>query len=203
MFVVRNAVDLQLFVPVLLQNSDPVRIIAVGSLTPVKRWDRLLHLAQRLKQAGLRFHIRLVGDGPLRDPLERQARSNGVDDCVQFIGYSGDIPRLLGDANFLVHTSESEGCPNVIMEAMACGRAIVAPDVGDIRCLVADGETGFIIRPGDDATLVERAAQLIADHDLCRRMGQAGRIKAEREFGLHRFLTETLDVYSGFGWMDK
>jgi glycosyltransferase involved in cell wall biosynthesis len=204
MFVVRNAVDLQLFAPVPYQNWDPVRIIALGSLTPVKRWDRVLDLAQALKQARLRFRIELVGNGPLREPLEREARASGVGDCVRFMGYSNEIPRLLGDAHFLVHTSESEGCPNAIMEAMACGRAVIAPDVGDLRGLVVDGETGFIIRPGGDATLLaERAAQLIADRDLCRRMGQRARIKAEREFGLQRFLGETLDVYRGFGWMDN
>ena len=65
------------------------------------------------------------------NPLTQQAQALGVADCVEFMGHRDDIPDLLAHATFLVHTSDSEGCPNVVMEAMACGRAVVATDVGD------------------------------------------------------------------------
>ena len=89
------------------------------------------------------------------------------------------------------------------MEAMACGRAVVATDVGDTPSIVDHQKTGFVVPRGDDAALVERMATLIADRELCRRMGEAGRLKAEREFGLDRLVSETLAAYRAAGWKDS
>jgi glycosyltransferase involved in cell wall biosynthesis len=121
---------------------------------------------------------------------------------VEFLGYTEDIPAILTDANFVVHTSDSEGCPNVVLEAMACGRAVVATDVGDIAYLIENGRTGFVVSREDEMSLVKRMATLITDRDLCRRMGAAGRIKAEREFSLDRLVADTLAVYRAIGWRD-
>jgi glycosyltransferase involved in cell wall biosynthesis len=113
-----------------------------------------------------------------------------------------DIASLLATARFLVHTSDSEGCPNVVMEAMACGRAVVATDAGDVPSLVEDGKTGFVVPRGDEATLLARMVTLMTDDDLCRRMGEAGRAKAEQQFGLDRLVAETLAAYQAMGWKD-
>ena len=86
------------------------------------------------------------------------------------------------------------------MEAMACGRAVVAMAAGDIPSLVEHGKTGFVVPRGDDAQFVERLATLITNRELCRQMGEASRVKAEREFGLHRLVEETLNAYRQAGW---
>jgi len=134
--------------------------------------------------------------------LRQCAQDLGLTNRIEFIGYTEDIPRLLSHATFLVHTADHEGCPNVVMEAMACGRAVVSTDVGDVPYLVEDGKTGFVVRRGDDTTLVARMATLITQSDLCRQMGEAGRVKAEREFGLDRLLVETLAAYRASGGRD-
>lgn len=85
---------------------------------------------------------------------------------------------------------------------MACGRAVVATDAGDIPTLIDHGKTGFVVRRGDDATFVERMVNLIADRDFCRRMGEAGRAKAVREFGLDRLVKENFKAYQRAGWND-
>ena len=198
--VVRNGLDMERF-----RSSPPAvdgraRIVGVGSLLPVKRWDRLLRVAAELKQSGFDFLIQIAGDGGLRGLLEQQTRDLGVTDCIEFIGYTDNIPGLLANARFLVHTSDSEGFPNVVMEAMACGRAVVATDAGDVPSLVADGKTGFVVPRGDEATLLARTVTLMTDYDLCRRMGEAGRAKAEQHFGLDRLVSETLAAYRTMGW---
>ena len=201
-YVVRNGVDLETFRPTELPPGSKARIIGIGSLLPVKRWDRVLRATLTLKQRGLDFLVRIIGDGPLRESLRQQAEILGVADRVQFSGYSDDVPSLLSGSTFLVHTSDSEGSPNAVMEAMASGRAVVATDAGDIPSLVDNCDTGFVTPRGDDEKLVERMATLIANRDLCLRMGEAGRAKAEREFGLDRLVSETLAAYKAAGWKD-
>jgi glycosyltransferase involved in cell wall biosynthesis len=183
-------------------NTGRACVVGVGSLFPVKRWDRLLVATAALQQQGLNFLVRIVGDGPLRAALLQQVQALGLAECVEFVAYSADIPGLLAEATLLVHTSDSEGCPNVVLEAMACGRAVVATDAGEVPLVVEDGQTGFVVRRGDNATLITRMAALITDRDLCRRMGAAGRAKAEREFGVERLVADTLAAYRAVGWKD-
>jgi glycosyltransferase involved in cell wall biosynthesis len=202
-WVVRNGVDLGTFRPAPLPATNEARIIAVGSLLAVKRWDRLLSAAAILKKRHLDFFIQIAGDGPLRAALECQARQLGVADRVQFLGHSDNIPALLANATFLVHTSETEGCPNVIIEAMACGRAIVATDAGDIPSLIENERSGFVVRRGDDEALANRMERLISDPDLCRLMGQMSRARAEREFSLDRLISDTLAAYRAAGWRES
>lgn len=200
-FVVRNGLDLDQFPIVPPPASGRTLILGVGSLISVKRWDRMLAAAVELKRRGLNFFIRIAGNGPLRGPLQEEARHLGIADRVELLGHRDDIPDLLAGATFLVHTSDSEGCPNVVMEAMACGRAVVATGVGDVPDIVEDGKTGFVVRRGDHAMLVERMATLITHRDLCRRMGEAGRNKAEHEFGLDRLVSDTFVAYRSAGWV--
>jgi glycosyltransferase involved in cell wall biosynthesis len=203
LFVVRNGVDLQQFRSMPPSDGKMVHILGIGSLLPVKRWDRLLEAAHTLKGRGFDFLVRIVGDGPLRGSLRQQTEGLGIEDRVEFLGYSDDIPGLLANATFLVHTSDSEGCPNVVMEAMACGRPVVATDAGDVPSLIQDGQTGFVVPRGDDATLAIRIATLITDRELCRRMGEAGLAKAKREFGVDRLVSETFVAYHAAGWKDS
>jgi glycosyltransferase involved in cell wall biosynthesis len=200
LFVVRNGLDLEQFRSAPPIARGKIRIVGIGSLEPRKRWERLLRAALELKRRGYDFVVQIVGDGSLRGSLKHQAQVMGVADRVEFMGYSENITGLLAEATFLVHTSDSEGYPNVVMEAMACGRAVVATDAGDVPSLVEDGKTGFVVPRGDEAALLARMVALMTDHDLCQRMGEAARTQAERQFGLDRLVSETLAAYRAMGW---
>lgn len=202
-FVVRNGIDTEAFRYAPLSFSGAAVILSIGSLFPVKRLDRLLGAARALKKRRLAFSLKIVGDGPLQAKLEEQICAMDLADNTSLVGCSDDIPALLSSSTFLVHTSESEGLPNVIMEAMACGRAVVATDVGDVSYLVQDGVNGFLVAPDDSEALVDRIASLIKDRALCRRMGDAGRTKVEQEFGLDRLLRETFKAYFDAGWENR
>jgi len=200
LFVVRNGLDLQRFRATSLPAGGPATIVGLGALEPLKRWDRLLDAVGVLRRAGMDCTVRIIGEGPCRSALENRARELGIADAVALVGYQENIPGMLSEATFLVHTSDSEGCPNAVMEAMACGRAVVATDAGDVPQLVEEGRTGFVVRRGDEEALVRRMASLIADRELCHRMGRAGRAKAKREFGLDRLVAEVFDAYGAAGW---
>src|SRR5262249_29765731 len=98
--VVRNGLDLELFRCFPLVTEERVCILGVGSLLPVKRWDRLLVAALEVKRRGLNCSIRIAGDGPLREWLEEQARYLGLADRIEFVGRAHDIPGLLAHARF-------------------------------------------------------------------------------------------------------
>ncbi len=201
--VVRNGLDLKAFQQAEQDAGDNVSVVGVGSLLPVKRWDRFLKAIRqvnRLKTQPTQFSI--AGDGPLRPMLEREAHSLGVADSVVFLGSVHDVPSLLRGASFLVHTSESEGCPNVVMEAMACGLPVVAMNAGDIPSLIENGTTGFIVGQDDEVGLASRILELSNDAALRREMGRAARAKAEQNFGLDRLMLQTLDAYRSAGWAD-
>jgi glycosyltransferase involved in cell wall biosynthesis len=200
--VIRNGLNLEDFSMTPMSMQEPVCIAGVGSLLPVKRWDRLLYAAAELKNRGANFVVRIAGDGPLREFLEHRSQDLGVSKFVEILGHVEDVPRLLSQAAFLVHVSDAEGCPNAVMEAMACGRAVVATNVGDVASLVEDRKTGFVVARQDHAALVERIADLVKDLNLCCRMGVAARAKAEREFRSDRLLSETFSAYREAGWRD-
>ena len=184
-------------------TNGQVRLVGIGSLFQYKRWERLLRAALVLRKRRLDFIVQIAGNGPLRESLERQTRELGLAETVKFSGHIDDISSLLTSSTILVHTSDIEGCPNGVMEAMASGRAMVAIDAGDVPFIVDDGRTGFVVRRGDDARLIERLATLITSRELCRQMGEAGRVKAEREFGLDRLVSETFAAYRAVRWRDS
>jgi glycosyltransferase involved in cell wall biosynthesis len=202
LFVIRNGIDLQRFRTTPLPLDGPVCLVGVGSLLPVKRWDRLVCAAAQLRQQGLTFQVRIIGDGPLRRALQQEIQRLGLAGVVELPGYSDDVPRELAAATFTVHLAAAEGCPNAVMEAMACERAVVAMAAGDVPALVEDGKMGFVVPQDDEARLVHCLATLITDRQLCRRMGEAGRRKAEQAFGLERLVAETLAAYRVAGWRE-
>ena len=199
--VVGNGVDTETIISHPLPQEGR-SLLAVGRLDPEKRWDRLLRAIGILAGRKFEFSLRLAGDGPLLSELQLQARQLGIDRLVQFLGVRHDIPSLLKDSLFLVHTADAEGCPNVVLEAMASGRAVISTDAGDVSHLIENGKTGFLVRRGDDLELAECMIRLLSDQDLCRSMGEAGRKKAKLQFGLGRLLTNTLEAYRAFGWND-
>jgi len=201
--VVRNGLELNYFRGSDISLSARTYVASVGSLLPVKRWDRLLRAVQKVRAhlaADVQFQI--AGDGPLRGTLEKLAGDLGVADIVRFVGATQDIPSFLSGARFLIHTSESEGCPNVVMEAMAAGRAVVATDAGDVPYLVEEGKTGFVIPRGDEEVLANRIAVLLNNGALCEQMGALALTKAKQDFQLEALVRGTLTAYREAGWKD-
>ena len=109
LFVVRNGLDLKRFHYIPLAEEGEGNLVGLGSLLPVKRWDRLLRAVAVLKRLGYPCHLRLIGDGPLRDVLQQQVYALGITEGVTLMGYQTDIPACLAEATMLVHTSDSEG----------------------------------------------------------------------------------------------
>ncbi len=203
MHVVRNGIDLEVFRYSPVQTPEPPLLLGIGTLIETKRWDRLIKLAARFKKEGHHFKLKIIGAGLLHGALYQLITDLQIEDHVVLPGQLDDVSAELRQATCLVHPSEVEGCPNVIMEAMASGRAVVAVDSGDVTALVEHGKTGYVVAPEDDAALARYVTLLLTNPDLSRKMGEAAREKANREFGVDRLVRETLAAYRAAGWKDK
>jgi glycosyltransferase involved in cell wall biosynthesis len=156
----------------------------VAALGPTKGVEVLLSAAARLRRAGRRFTLRIVGDGPLREPLEAQARGLGLQACVRFEGAADreGVARALRTAAVfalpcvaLQDGRRHDGLPVALLEAMASGLAVVATPVGGIPEVVAHGTNGWLVPPGDGASLAGALAALLADGSMRARLGAAAR----------------------------
>jgi glycosyltransferase involved in cell wall biosynthesis len=199
--LVRNAVDFEHFCFSPVAEGGCARIVGIGYLLPVKRWDRLLVALQEVTRRGLDCQLEIAGDGPLLTTLVRQSRELGIHDRVSFAGQT-DVATLLKRATFVAHTADAEGCPNAVLEAMASGRAVVATDAGDIPLIVQHGKNGFVVRRDDPAALAEAIAMLVADRRRCAIMGQQAHEVARRTFGADRLVQQSLAFYRRAGWRD-
>lgn len=154
--------------------------LAVGRLEAGKDYPNLLTASSRLRQ-DLEHTLLIAGQGALASDLESLARRLGVLDQVRFLGLRQDVPELLAAADGFVLSSAWEGLPNVLMEAMAVGKPVVATDVGGVRELVDDA-SGIIVPSGDPSALAQAMARLMELPEPERdRMARAGQRIIERK----------------------
>ncbi len=149
---------------------------SVGRLARIKRYQDLILAMAHL--GGPEVVCLLVGDGPEAAALAAAARLAGVSEQVRFLGWREDIPRILAALSVFVLPSANEGMGRVLVEAMAAGVPVVATRVGGIPSVVADGECGLLVEPGDVAGLSGAIGKLLAEGALAARMGAAGRRRA-------------------------
>jgi glycosyltransferase involved in cell wall biosynthesis len=177
-----------------LAGGAPV-VGIVGTLRPVKGHATFVRAAAEIHKARPDVRFLIVGEGPVRDELDRLAADLGVAGAIVFAGVRTDIPDLLALIDVLALPSRSESLPNAVLEAMACGRPVVATRVGGTPELVADGETGFLVEPEDFACLARQILRVLNDPALAARMGAAARRKAVGEFSSARLIENVESLY--------
>jgi glycosyltransferase involved in cell wall biosynthesis len=197
--LVYHGLDLQRFAPDSgpraardgLAVGDPVVLMSVGRLVEKKGTDILLQ-ALALLPPELHWRLVHVGGGPLRKPLQAQARALGLDACIQWRGALAqqEVIALYRDADLFALASriagdgDRDGLPNVLMEAQSQGVACVATDVSAIHELIVDGQTGLLVPPQDPQSLARALESLIRDPQRREALGTAGRMRVNAEFGL-------------------
>lgn len=174
-----NIVDTDVFRPASRPKPDDgyVRILYAGRLAALKRIDVVLETVGRLrKDSPATVVATIAGDGPERANLERRAVELGLfPGVVEFRDAVSDMAPVYREADALVLTSEREGTPNVLLEAMACGLPVVATRVGGVPEIVQDGVNGYVVQPGDPGMLTDRVSRLCRDPGLRAAFGRCGR----------------------------
>jgi glycosyltransferase involved in cell wall biosynthesis len=136
----------------------------------------------------------VVGTGPLRAELEREARNAAVADRVVLTGARQDARAVIGAADAVVISSHWEGLPLVALEALSAGRPLVATAVRGLRELLTDGETALLVEPGDSSALAAALRRVLDDPELARRLGEQGR-RLAAEHSEEQMIEAFLEVY--------
>ena len=141
--------------------------------------------------------LAIAGEGPLRDDLSRQINDLGLSDHVRLLGLRDDMPDLYYASDALVLSSAWEGMPNVVLEAMASATPIVSTAVGAVPELVTDGESGFVVPPGDHIALADAMERMMdLSNEDRHTLGEAGYDNVRSEFSLDRVIDKWEDLFN-------
>jgi len=160
-------------------EDEPASVLYVGRLSPEKNIDVIAEATEGLPRI-------VAGDGPLRALLP---------DTIGFVG-PDEVSKLYGRAAVVVVVSSAEGLPNVVLEAMAHGKTVIATPVGGIPTVIEDGKTGLLVPVRDTAALRAAIERALGDPELRIRLGRAARKRVEGYCSWNRVTDATLAVYA-------
>jgi glycosyltransferase involved in cell wall biosynthesis len=206
--VIRPAVDAHAFRPRSPNGRpapDALHVVMVGGLRWEKGYEYALEAVRRVVDQGVRVQLDIVGDPPAGAIMSSTERARithtvadlGLEPHVTLCGAEAPeaVSRRLAASDVLLHASLTEGIPNVVLEAMACGIPVVATDVGGVSEAVTDGIEGLVVSPRDPDQLAKALLRLARDPSLRIRMGAAGRKRIETGFTLDAQLEDFLAMY--------
>lgn len=188
LYYLPNVVDTNYFKPSIEDaHSDTINILSIGRLEKQKRIDRIINILSELRESDIKFNAKIIGSGAMGNELKEQANNLGLfPDFLEFVDTTPDILRYYLWADVFLHTSDFEGTPNVVMEAMACGLPIVTTHVGDTQKLVDDGITGFLFEPDNTTGMVNALKRIANNQHLRKSMGQSARESMLNNYSLNK-----------------
>ncbi len=208
--VVYNGIDLQQARTVrsaaatredLKAGTGPL-LLSVGRLTEQKGHRYLIEALPGLAKDWPELRCVIVGDGELKAELMALAARSGVGSRCAFVGTRHDVPDLMAAADLVVLPSVSEGCPFVLLEALALAKPVAATRIEGVMELIVDRETGRLAPARDGHALGELLREMLRDSAGCQRMGEAGRNAVARRWTIEHLVDRTLAVFDAV-WREK
>lgn len=176
--------------------SGGVRVIGcLAALEARKGHQFLLEAAAQLKKNGFHLRYQFGGDGPLREPLAREAARLGLRDEVNFLGFVADTQDFLAEIDLLVMPSLFEGLGVAALEAMAARRPVLATRVGGLPESVLDGITGLLVPARDARALADAIAKFVRAPELAVEMGKKGRERVLQDFTIEQMAMQNESYY--------
>lgn len=198
-FTVHNAVDLSTFTPAPWTEPPPYRVGIVANFALFKRHEDFLRMAAEMLKTRQDLEFVIVGDDTegsgRRAVLENLATELGVAPYARFLGHRADIPDIMRQLHVLIVPSQFEPFGRVVIEAMACGRPVVASRDGGIPEIITDGLTGHLVEVGDFCGFADRALRLLANRDLWDAMSRQAVSDAHARFSLDAHTKNIVDIY--------
>ena len=183
--------------------ADAPTIGIVAALRTEKDHETLLRAVARLAPRRPRLRLVLVGSGDREEALRAECERLGIHGQVVFAGFRPDARQLLAGLDVVALVSVQETFPVSVLEAMAACRPVVMTRCEGVPEVVIDGETGFMVEIGDDATLAERLGRLLDDPALREQMGAAGRQRAATVFPISRTIAQYEELFARLAGRQK
>jgi len=184
--VIRNGIEWQQFNIENQAHPKNEKIIFTASrLAPEKGIEYLIQAIKILSARMNNMKLLVAGEGPLKTRLEYLVEQQGIKEIVTFLGYQENVSKYISQADVVVLPSLWEGLPNILLEAMAMKKPVVATAVGGTKEIVRDGENGFLVRPKDAKALAEAIQKILQDINLAINFGESG----------YRFVRENFDLF--------
>lgn len=176
-------------------NDNDILIGSLGRLVWQKGFEYFLQSIPILIRDIPKARFMLVGEGPLRQELEGQARSLDIHDRLLFTGHRNDIKDMMAAMDIIVIPSLLEGFPMITLEAMAMEKPIVTTAIDGITEQIIDGMEGLLVAPKNPLALAQAVKRLVDDPGYARSLGINARVKVVQDFSVRRMITETIKVY--------
>ncbi|MBN1797202.1 MAG: glycosyltransferase family 4 protein [Spirochaetales bacterium] len=175
------------------QSAEFCRIVMTARFAPQKDHALLLSVLKDFKN--LQWHLDLIGTGPLESDIKGMVKELGMRKRVTFHGQTHQVEEILSKAHLFVLTSNWEGLPRSIIEALRAGLPVIASDVGGVAELIEHGKTGYLIPRSDGTKLAEYLGLLLTDPQRRARMGRESRKKYMKDFTFANMYERTVTVY--------
>lgn len=177
-------------------------VVHVSNFRPVKRVDLVLEIFRRIREQ-IRARLVMIGDGPDRGAVERQAADHGLSDVVDFVGEQQDLVPWLSSADLFLLPSLQESFGLAALEAMACGVPVVAARVGGLPEVIRDGVTGFLCGVDDVAGMAERGRWILTDTGRREAIGAAAARDVRERFSVHSIVPQYEAFYEDIVSRDR
>jgi glycosyltransferase involved in cell wall biosynthesis len=192
-FLVGNGVDHKLFLPSKKEPSSPPYILYVGRLAPRKGLLDLIQCAKLVFKRRSDINFIIAGKGSMEPSLRRAILQSGLAEKVSLIGHvggkdRGELVKLYQDATLVVNSAHYEGLATTLLEAMACGKAVVATAVSGALDVISSGKNGLLVPPKSPERMAESILSILDNKGLIAQLGQAARVTIEEKY--------TLDIIS-------
>ena len=183
--------------------GGPIKVLTIARLVEKKGVAFAIDAMSRLLSKGEKVGYAVVGDGVLRESLQQLIENMGIERQVKLLGWKTheEVKKLLEDSHVLIAPSltpdsgDQEGIPNAIKEAMASGLPVISTFHSGIPELVTDGVSGLLVPERDATSLADALAYLISHPEICKEMGQAGRMQVERRFDTNSLNKQLEELY--------
>lgn len=197
--LIYNGVDIDKFGDVELEtnirkefniSNDKLVIVNVGRLHKQKGQNYLIEAVNKLKSKLNEFVVLLVGEGPMEDTLKNKVKELNLEEYIIFTGFRNDIASILKQADFMTHTALWEGCPWVVLEALAAGLPVVATDSSSLPEIISNGENGYLAQDQNANDIAQKMLKMCTKTDI-KLLGKNAKKIAQDRFSFDRVVTQT------------